>query len=452
MAELKAYLPAPDGTWKLFREIKLMNDGEKSEFLKQYDVPTKTALEALRETLRGVVTMFEDAISRVDAKKETGGNMEVFYAIDTNENDSGQADRLHYGREMVSIPKGHEAGVSETPWLDGDANFKKHVIVHRKFPFRDDLKKFVAEINKSMQKKPGPVSGQALLYIHGFNVNREKAIRNAAQLSTDLKFHGGGGIVIAYIWPSKGSFWYYDDDAEVIKTSANYLHQFITTILSKEVKFSKVHMLAHSMGNRALIKAMTSYYKAPPPREETIPETSSTFEAGVGKVEDLRKLVNIISAAADVTHDEFDVMLRAASGTLNVEDLPGFTIYSSATDRALTASTIYNKQMRLGDTDSHLKHTPKMDSVDVVDASGLTYNMDFFLHSYYVKAHIVLFDIQTLLTTLYRADDRCKRHQEIHTVTHKDSKFFAFEPGEWEKETLFRHVKAKCFVCMGVLP
>jgi esterase/lipase superfamily enzyme len=93
----------------------------------------------------------------------------------------------------------------------------------------------VYKFDVCIQQQSGHFSGQALLYIHGFNVLHDKAIKNAAQLSTDLKFHGGGGIVIAYIWPSKGSFWDYKDDAAVIETSADYLHRFITTILSKKV-------------------------------------------------------------------------------------------------------------------------------------------------------------------------------------------------------------------------
>jgi len=84
-----------------------------------------------------------------------------------------------------------------------------------------------------MQKEPGDFRNQALLYIHGFNVIHKKAIRNAAQLATDLKFENG--TVIVYSWPSKGSIWDYSNDAAVIEESAHCLHKIITTILSEKV-------------------------------------------------------------------------------------------------------------------------------------------------------------------------------------------------------------------------
>jgi hypothetical protein len=191
--------------------------------------------------------------------------------------------------------------------------------------------------------------------------------------------------------------------------------------------------------------------------------SSSGAEAGAGKVEDLRKLeniklVNIIFAAADETRDKFDDMLSAAKRAQNVEDLPGFTIYSSITDRALRASMVYNRQMRLGDTKSLVQHTqcifkhvPKMDSsVDVIDASGLTCKMDAFLHSYYAKADSVLSDIQTLLTTSHRADVRSKRHKIIHKVQLEDWHFFAFEQTFWEEpqKHLFLHSRDQCLFCI----
>lgn len=84
-----------------------------------------------------------------------------------------------------------------------------------------------------MQEKSGDFCEQALLYIHGFSVPHKKAIMNAAQLATDLKFEGG--IVIVYSWPSKESILDYSNNAPVIEESAHCLHRFITTILSERV-------------------------------------------------------------------------------------------------------------------------------------------------------------------------------------------------------------------------
>jgi esterase/lipase superfamily enzyme len=71
---------------------------------------------------------------------------------------------------------------------------------------------------------------EVLLYIHGYNVNHEDAIKQAAQLKHSLKFKG---LVIVYSWPSNGTLWGYKQDEKVIEESAPWLHQFITTLLTE---------------------------------------------------------------------------------------------------------------------------------------------------------------------------------------------------------------------------
>jgi len=189
---------------------------------------------------------------------------------------------------------------------------------------------------------------------------------------------------------------------------------------------------------------------------------SSTFEFGSSSgVQAESKLANIILAAADETWNKFDDMLSAmlsptSSGAGN---LPQFTIYSSLTDTALIASTVCNCQMRLGDTHSFLKlrrFTFKPISwmherVDVVDATGLTYNRDKYLHSYYEKARDVLSDIGTLLSSSDRAQARSRSlERKIHAVEHDELKFFAFEPTWWNHHLthLLLSARAQCLFCI----
>jgi len=81
-----------------------------------------------------------------------------------------------------------------------------------------------------MQEESEEFKREVLLYIHGYNVNHEDAIKRAAQLKYDLDFKG---LVMVYSWPSKGTLWDYGHDEKMIEKSAEYLPGFIKTILTE---------------------------------------------------------------------------------------------------------------------------------------------------------------------------------------------------------------------------
>jgi esterase/lipase superfamily enzyme len=71
---------------------------------------------------------------------------------------------------------------------------------------------------------------EVLLYIHGYTVSHNSALKRAAQLKNDLEF---GGLVILYSWPTMGQPLAYHRDGRVIKRTAKFLGDFITNILGK---------------------------------------------------------------------------------------------------------------------------------------------------------------------------------------------------------------------------
>jgi len=193
MSELGAYLPdnnvSPGQKWEHFLKMKLetMNACERRKFRQKYVGPREALGNVLRRCRR-VVKMFMFAIERLDSKRvevpESAGlhadaneedGVNVFYATDRDQNDgnyigqpgyatdrdqnagnyTGQpckrAHRLHYGRVIVSIPKGHKPGISETPCPAEDAAPHKHVIFGGEKQFWGDEERFVNEINASMQ-------------------------------------------------------------------------------------------------------------------------------------------------------------------------------------------------------------------------------------------------------------------------------------------------------------
>ncbi|CAM6004343.1 unnamed protein product, partial [Sphagnum balticum] len=185
------------------------------------------------------------------------------------------------------------------------------------------------------------------------------------------------------------------------------------------VAFSNVHILAHSMGNRALLEALA--------------------ESGWNPMRNRRfqwraVLKNVILAAADEELSKFESMLREThrQGAIH---RPIISVYSSRRDKALKVSGFLNWRYRLGDTRSLLRRHPMRvgdNIVDVIDTSGV--DDSYLKHSYYAEVHAVLDDIQNLLRNDHHAQFRVQNPQ-IHKLTHQcpslpDWDLYAFEPAE----------------------
>jgi esterase/lipase superfamily enzyme len=135
-----------------------MNDRERRVF-RENDGQTVTALKTLRRVVRMFAFAFAFETGGADAKKTTDREktLDVFYAAHRDrieEKGIGQpceqADTLHYGWAKVSIPKGHQAGILETPWRAEDAESNEYVEKKFEFQFPDE-EAFVKKINESIQ-------------------------------------------------------------------------------------------------------------------------------------------------------------------------------------------------------------------------------------------------------------------------------------------------------------
>ncbi len=93
---------------------------------------------------------------------------------------------------------------------------------------------------------------EAILFVHGYNTSFEDAARASAQLSYDLGF---GGVTAFYSWPSAGHLEDYDWDEDAVEFTVPHLRDFIE-ILAREGHLDKIHVIAHSMGNRCATKAI----------------------------------------------------------------------------------------------------------------------------------------------------------------------------------------------------
>ncbi|CAK9879321.1 unnamed protein product [Sphagnum jensenii] len=355
------------------------------------------------------------ASSSGDPQSRMDGEIKVFYATDRRKFDiMVNTCTFLYGYAKVSIPPGHTKGKLETPSFPVAANVEEHVTVRGVYKFDSE-----AEFLRAIIEQDGHHDGHhVLLYIHGFKTSDKLAIRCAAQLKYDLGFTG---VVLAYCWPSEGTYWGYFEDEKTVKKTAQNLHQVIATLLSDKAKgISRVHILAHSMGNRALIKALT-------PGERQKPfQKKSRFK-------------NVILAAADEKRCKFEAMLQAmypewrnatGSETERAEN-PLISVYSSTEDLALRTSEILHREIRLGNTNSLREMLEWEDAVDVVDASGVL--CAGTQHSYHAEVSNVLDDIQYLLTNLTGASNRAALPNPVISVIVSAGKrtFHAFNQDRW---------------------
>jgi esterase/lipase superfamily enzyme len=203
----------------------------------------------------------------------------------------------------------------------------------------------------------------ALFFLHGFNVSFENAAIRAAQIGCDLKVTGATAL---FSWPSRGSVAAYPVDEASIEASeaaiAGFLVDFAANCGAK-----KVHVVAHSMGNRGFLRAL-----------QRIAADATTR----GQV----KLGQIILAAPDVDRDLFlDLAhLYAAHGERT-------TLYSSDGDLPVHVSSKLHDAPRAG---YFVPYTvaPGVDTVAVPD-----FDIDLLGHSYFAQAEALLHDIYDLL-------------------------------------------------------
>lgn len=169
-----------------------------------------------------------------------------------------------WGNCLVSIPiHHHKEGRLETPprnwWSTPDPT--RHFLIEAvaTFPSRRD---FEASL--------GP--NDVLLYIHGYNNSFSDAVLRTAQLQHDLQFPGKS---IAFCWPSAGKgifrrdlFDFETNDARLAyqhdKAQSENSYKRLSGVLQSLINLPsptsgpprKIHLIAHSMGNRVLSLAI----------------------------------------------------------------------------------------------------------------------------------------------------------------------------------------------------
>jgi esterase/lipase superfamily enzyme len=310
-------------------------------------------------------------------------------AADAQVRFGGGRGSLSYGTTEVSIPRHHVRGQLESPSI-------------WKLEFRADPAKHVVLMNVSLKPKSdyfGQLSRDiahsrnrnAFVFVHGYNVSFEDAARRTAQMSYDLGF---GGVPVFFSWPSQSSLAAYTVDEQSIEWAESGLRNFLDDFLSQP-DVPEVILIAHSMGNRGLTRALGSLL--------------STKPALAAKVKE------IILAAPDIDADVFRDTIAPA---LVAAQRP-ITLYASSADRALMASKEVHGFARAGDAGPGLVVLPGIETVDAthVDTS-------FLGHSYVGDSRSVISDMSYLI----REGLRAGRRTGLRVVEGTAGRYWAFVP------------------------
>ncbi len=299
--------------------------------------------------------------------------LEVLFATDRAIKDSAnfgvERGTLSFGVCRVNIPKIHKIGAVEAPgaWtLWNRSNPDEYILVEETATAQNNA--FFGQIKSRLDLTR---ERSALVYVHGYNVDFEEAATRAAQLAFDLKFDG---VSMFYSWPSQGEYSSYPVDETNVRWTQSHLEIFLEKLV-REAGAKSIVLLAHSMGNRALMRVLM-----------TLKQNNN------GRV--LNAIRNVVMVAPDVDADVF----KREIGAIAEKSASRFTLYVSSEDNALKASKSFHGYPRAGEK------VLLIDGVETIDATPISEG--FLGHNYFAESRAIIEDIFALLKYGKPADER----------------------------------------------
>jgi len=273
-------------------------------------------------------------------------------------------DQVHYGACNVFIPKSHRiASIGSSWWrrLTSGQDDRLRLVDIQRYPVDLYWQLVAAQIEGG-----DTTERHALVFIHGFNVTFAEAAVRAAQIGCDLGIPEGA--MAFFSWPSRGSIWprSYQVDAASIEVSERAIADYLVDF----ARFSGatvVHVVAHSMGNRGILRAVANI------------AADAERRSGV-------RFGQFLLAAADVDSEKFRELCPAYC-----ELGQRTTVYVSSSDLAVEASRWMHNYPRVG-LAPPVTVVPGIDTVSVTNT-----DMTMLGHGYVANARDVLIDMHDLI-------------------------------------------------------
>jgi esterase/lipase superfamily enzyme len=334
------------------------------------------------------------------AKNKDFARVRVFYGTDRKPSGDprpalyygNERGELQYGYLDVTIPTTHKESVLETQprWTEyifdaGEAR-RRYILLDQVVPLAKD--RFIQELRAHVKQAR---SKDLFLFVHGFNNTFEDSARRAAQLMYDLDFDG---TPLLYSWPSKGNPIAYTADENAVNDSGLVLADFLQTIITQSGA-ERVHLMAHSMGSRALIEAVRTYLATLAPEKRN------------------HIFGQIIFTAPDVDRSYF---IHAVGPLVAAADR--VTLYASDTDYALRVSTLFHDGVRAGTAGATVIRLKGLDTIDMSSIPA-----DMLGHSYFATNSGAIFDVFRLL---WRGDPPPRRCGMRDSVGHASQGVWVF--------------------------
>lgn len=258
------------------------------------------------------------------------------FTSDLNLSDS----RLSYGARCIDPEADHAVDCSPPPWL------------HQNLPASLTQTQFFDSIRAG--------NSDVLLFVHGFYFSFDQSLEITLRL---IERTGIKAIPVAYSWPSHNSLSAYGSDYDRNEWTIDHLESFIAELVEALPPGAVLHIVAHSMGNRAVLWALTRVH---------LPE---------------RHLGQLIMIAPDVDAEIFPDLV-ARSGAFRRR-----TLYVSRRDLALqTSGWLRSSSPRAGDA---RKQFVVIKDMDTIDASLLKAGV--LGHSVYDYPQLLFDDIGAVL-------------------------------------------------------
>lgn len=315
---------------------------------------------------------------------------------------AGRANALALGHAFVTVPKAQRAKgtISRPSLLDvylrgipAEGDPAQHFTIPRNgikvYASEDE---FLAAARQHMASA-GDFKNHAFIYIHGYAVTFENAVYRAAQISYDLSPDGRPfGTAFLFSWPSAGKTdpFSYNYDQESADAAATHLREYIK-LVSDKTGVENVHIIAHSMGNRVLIRALEQV-------------ALSGAKA---------RLNQIVLAAPDVDKEQFETVIAGVGQVAK-----GITLYASGSDNALRLS----REARGGGSPRAGEVLPPgpalVKGMDTIDISAISTSVFSWGHDTYAESTELLADIARILTTGIRPPpSRSKKFEVLQPGT-----------------------------------